>query len=478
MKAPYLQFMFPGWGGREEKKVTEKLASLGFVQGDQETAERLYGDTFDWQLYRQRTTLFLESAGPDRCLLRLITPDSVSSARASSSGHLPVYAHHLPGGPLQNALGNKIGASYIAPVTAVKYRTQFFFCPATGTHLRLSQPALRVAGLDQEQALPMQLQFAAEAESASLRALRRWLEQEGISATHCCEVDSAIRVLGQEPVAFPLAVEAQRAGWQALRVAHRSLLSSFLRHLEGVRDDLDPVFLHALRVITRRVRVVLTQIEPAHKTPPKSELKSDLRWLGEVTGKVRDLDVSLVWLESRGLQSGRPPAVERRVAQLERERRELHRRLCDSLSSAWLSDFLLSWRGQIRAMDWDGSLRDSVDRAVNSNLKKAREDALRVRAAFSPRMLHKLRIRFKKLRYLLDTFDSPMREGPPTDCLRVLKSLQDELGALNDLFAFQTTILKPGDDSGATTRLAAELEIEKKHRRRQVLVAIDQWLTR
>ena len=63
---------------------------------------------------------------------------------------------------------------------------------------------------------------------------------------------------------------------------------------QGTIDDVDSEFLHDLRVAVRRSRSVLShgkRVLPAHG---RDHFRAEFRWLGEVTGPVRDLDVYLI----------------------------------------------------------------------------------------------------------------------------------------------------------------------------------------
>ena len=105
----------------------------------------------------------------------------------------------------------------------------------------------------------------------------------------------------------------------------RDLLERQLLALErteaGVRDGADPEELHRFRVATRRSRALIRASRPLVRDQ-LAALDRELRWLGGVTGEVRDLDVLIEHL--RGLVPSLDPdqaGAEEIVAALERETR-------------------------------------------------------------------------------------------------------------------------------------------------------------
>src|SRR5215471_12752820 len=58
----------------------------------------------------------------------------------------------------------------------------------------------------------------------------------------------------------------------------------------GVREGADPEELHRFRVATRRSRALIRASRPLVRDQ-LAALDRELRWLGSVTGEVRDLDV-------------------------------------------------------------------------------------------------------------------------------------------------------------------------------------------
>ena len=104
----------------------------------------------------------------------------------------------------------------------------------------------------------------------------------------------------------------------------RELLERQLQAIErsqaGVRDGADPEDLHRFRVATRRTRALIRASRPLIRDQ-LAGLDRELRWLGGVSGPVRDLDVLIDHI--RDLVDDLEPdqaGAESIIAGLERER--------------------------------------------------------------------------------------------------------------------------------------------------------------
>ena len=88
-------------------------------------------------------------------------------------------------------------------------------------------------------------------------------------------------------------ITEQMPAGEALRRICRLQLDAFERHRPGARIGRDPEELHDLRVAVRRTRSALGEFRAFFPQATVARLRGELRWLGEVTGPVRDLDVYL-----------------------------------------------------------------------------------------------------------------------------------------------------------------------------------------
>lgn len=227
--------------------------------------------------------------------------------------------------------------------------------------------------------------------------------------------------------------------------AFGSIIAHCLRHLTGnwaaVVEARDAEGVHQMRVALRRLRSALSLFSAPFR-PAMTPLEDEVRWIANVLGRARDLDVLLDEVFKPAAEAHGGDARLRALAELARERQVL----------AW--DELLAALGseRFRKLVFETSaatlLRPWAQAAIGGG------EALLPAATFARERLaaryarvrkagkrigkldeaerHALRIKLKKLRYAVDFFASlwPKRR---TEAFRErLGALQDVLGAMND----------------------------------------------
>src|SRR4026209_371499 len=76
-----------------------------------------------------------------------------------------------------------------------------------------------------------------------------------------------------------------------VRASLAAQLAEIVENEPGTRLGKDPACLHRMRVATRRARSALRVAGPLFEEKWSAELRAELSWLGDVLGRVRDLDV-------------------------------------------------------------------------------------------------------------------------------------------------------------------------------------------
>ncbi|MCD4748861.1 MAG: CHAD domain-containing protein [Thermoanaerobaculales bacterium] len=247
--------------------------------------------------------------------------------------------------------------------------------------------------------------------------------------------------------AYPL--DSDEPADAALRRILHHLLERIESNVQGVLDDSDPEFLHDLRVTTRRTRSALDQLRSILPKKSTADFRRDFRWLGDLTGPLRDFDVWLEALRKEPYLSLKEPVIplknlicEHRASAMSQVKTALHSARFRSLLAQWRlyldspNTTEESPKNAARPIGPIASLR--IHKAYERILKRHR----RMGPEPTPSELHKLRISAKKLRYLLEFFAGlypPERIQP---IIEQLKRLQDILGAANDLQIQQSWLLK------------------------------------
>lgn len=224
----------------------------------------------------------------------------------------------------------------------------------------------------------------------------------------------------------------------AVRGALGRSVARLLRHERGVRAGEDPEDVHQARVATRRLRSDLRTfgdvLEPSWAAP----LRSELQWLSELLGAVRDAEVLRDRLRSRltRLPEEDRPAAERLIATLNVRRDEArapllaameagrYRRLVDSAVAAAREPRVLP---EIASAPADAALRPALE-PLWKDLAAAVD---RVVAEATDESLHAARIGSKRLRYAAEAV-APVFGKRARRFAIAATALQDVLGEHQD----------------------------------------------
>jgi CHAD domain-containing protein len=297
----------------------------------------------------------------------------------------------------------------------------------------------------------------------------------GLSAPAVPLVERAITVAGGDPggVSSKVGVKltSEMRCDEATVLLCRRLADIVDANLPGTLDDIDPEFLHDLRVAVRRTRSVLKEMKGVFPPEALDRAKTDLRWIQEVTGPTRDYDVQLE--EWPGLLSDLPDEgvtdLQPRHELLMEHRAQAFRAMRRQLRSARFADAWTAWRAVLQG-EFVG--RDDADRP-NAGRPVAELAGDRVARVYShmvelggaidddspAELLHDLRKRGKELRYLLELFGQLWDADVVDPMVSALKTLQDVLGTFQDdsVQAGHLRSIAPGigADSGRTDLLLA-----------------------
>jgi CHAD domain-containing protein len=222
---------------------------------------------------------------------------------------------------------------------------------------------------------------------------------------------------------------------------------------EGTLSDLDPEFLHDLRVATRRARFALRVFRGILDTGYARRLRAELAWIGELLGGVRDIDVMGSHLQKHFGRARVAPEVEKAVAdELSDRRRKSLAPMCEALRSPRYGRILRSLASPVPAPDTDVKGKDVTETDVKNmdvpginpagtraaasalilkRLRKVDRLLKGARRHYSPEELHALRIAFKGLRYTCE-FLAQLYHDDMEPFLKSIVSFQDCLGLYQD----------------------------------------------
>ena len=216
-------------------------------------------------------------------------------------------------------------------------------------------------------------------------------------------------------------------------------------NVKGALEDLDPEYLHDLRVATRRLRSALRLLAAVLGPRRCDSLRAELDWIGQILGAVRDLDVFILNLQVQARRLGEAGGIAALLAEeLGRQRAPARRTLCAALASrrfASLMHRLEAVAASPAPHRPRGRHNVAVVEAAPILIQRAQKRALKLGRTIGPGSraadLHRLRILFKRLRYTCEFFreafcDPISGEDALADYVRAMVRFQDCLGEHQD----------------------------------------------
>ena len=466
-----------------------------------------YFDSFDWLLHEAETALYLEDAGSEKHLYWTHLADDTPTHSLPVS-EPPRFAKDLPPSHFCDALAPVLGYRALLPVVDVAYHRRVFRVlnddEKTTARLVIEEQATATNATPGHSASLNATLYIAPLKGyhKTAQAVSRLLRTELALPEHDTPLLlDALNALGHTPDRTaakndPVLDAALRAD-EAVRLLLRSLLQTIVLNEPGLRADIDTEFLHDFRVAVRRTRSVLSQLKSIFPSDVLDSYRPAFKWLGNITGPTRDLDVYLRKFET--YQSWVPPRVQNDLEPLRdfltTEQRRVQRRMVKALDSPRYRALIDGWRV---FLDGPAPNPPSSLEAVRPVLEVAsariwrtykkviKEGRAIVNNPDAPaQALHDLRIRCKKLRYLLELFRSLYPAKALKRSIKALKNLQDNLGDFNDFEVQQDTLqqfavqmMKEGRTEPETFLAMGRLEAYMEQRQHETREAFAERFTR
>jgi CHAD domain-containing protein len=462
--------------GMNLARVGQALAShLEITERGSGEVDRTFYDTFDGLLHERALVCSYETG--QLSLVDLDNGQVVAASRmVPPTG--PLLARDLVAGGLRDALLPIIDLRALLPLVHIRARVAALSvldgAQKTVVRVTLEEPAVVASG-SRRRTLRRRVRLTpVRGYEDELDTVIRALELElGFRPADQTLVDEAVRATGTNPGGVSAKIDvplepAQRADEAASAVLKR-LLVVIEANIEGTIADLDSEFLHDFRVAVRRTRSVQRELKGVFPPPDLTYFRAEFRWLQQITGDSRDLDVYVLEFDEYramvppAMHADLDPLLEVLGARRRRARAEMAEALrCDRATATlagWSS--LLDRLPIISQRDRPDAGRPIAALAAERIVKVYRRMVKMGRAiddSSPPSDYHELRKKGKELRYLLELFGAPLY---PADVvkpmIRTLKALQDVLGRHQDREVQVAMLLALRDDVAALPGGAAAL---------------------
>jgi CHAD domain-containing protein len=254
---------------------------------------------------------------------------------------------------------------------------------------------------------------------------------------------AAAETFGAEPQrASHVVLAGARTPHEALIAIAGSVARQWFGNERGARESGTIEFVHQMRVSLRRAKTMLKIFPRWADEAWQTRVAPGLKWLGELLGEARDLDVFVdSTLPALVAADADPSAWSSLIAAADARRLEARATLQQALRSRRYAQLSLAWLEWLAGQRFSAGPQDHAERAVRAYAaKRVRRHFKRLTAdpaltSLDAAGLHRRRIEAKRLRYTLEFFEPLVAPGKRRKSGKQLSQIQAVLGEACDAAA-------------------------------------------
>jgi CHAD domain-containing protein len=409
-------------------------------------------DSFDWRVYRKKASIEVTTHGNVSLLRWRKLHSSQYPYYVETTGEIG-FAWNLPASPLRELLSRVLSVRALIPQLELRVRRRYLnklnkdkktvlrfvlheyelFHPETASYKKLQKRLEIVAVKGYVKPYKQALDYIE-------RELRLPKSDKDI-------LTIALNALGRQPTDYlskgKCVLQANMPATAAIASLLKQMLKVMAANEQGMLEDIDSEFLHDYRIALRKTRSALKQIKGVFPQRELEDLQLQLNWLSSVTSPARDIDVYL--LKFPGYRQMLPAELQQHLEPLQalllRKKRTAYKNLATVLKSKRYADFQNQYWEFLHApvaqraelVNAGRAIKSVADERIWKVYKRVLKEGSAIQDDSPAEDLHELRKTCKKLRYLMEFFQSLYGIKAIKPLVKELKGLQDNLGEFNDL---------------------------------------------
>ncbi len=409
---------------------------------------KTYYDSFDWRLYRNDLIGFWLRS-PAVSEWRLETVADRDTLAVEPCQKVPNSADDFADAAMVGRLGKILGNRALIALTELDF-TQYQWQFKDGRHKSIGRLYLEL-----HEVIPSRLIVCPDdGFNAIDHDWQGFCARFELTPERDSVLVDALKLQGRKPLdyasKFLLPLSADTRADLAVKQIFKALLDTLKRNEQGVIERTDAEFLHDYRVAVRRTRSGLGQLKGVL---PKVECRRFAKMfaeLGKITNPPRDLDVYLEQFEDlrRQVTEDMRPDLQPVLALIESRHQIAYQQLTDLLKSRNYHENMLAWETFLNSATvkqpsepkalWP--IKKLADRRIYQTYQEVILEGCAIDRQSPPEQLHELRKTCKKLRYLLEFFQTLYDADTLNVLIKKLKKLQDVLGGYQDLQVQEQTL--------------------------------------
>jgi len=195
--------------------------------------------------------------------------------------------------------------------------------------------------------------------------------------------------------------------------------------------------LHQMRINLRKSRALIGKMGAVFEREKLSFYDEQLSMIAKKTNKKRDLDVFIQAFEAHFADNVRDE-LRFFYHDINQQRVEEEERLKAYLKSDALEGYFKNWKSFLKDVSNLSKKAEEpialfLEESIDAILKTIKKKIKKYKRNNHEEHLHKVRISFKKLRYILESFEPLFQKEKIQHLLKRVKKLQNDLGDFNDL---------------------------------------------
>ena len=414
-----------------------------------------YFDTPNHTLKRHGISLRVRQAGKKRIQTIKTAPNGVAVERGEWEKRIDGNEPDLRaarGTPLHRLISKRLRRKLDAVFATHVHRTLVPLRPGNSrVELALDEGHIR-AGLYSTPLAQVELELKSGAISDLFKTARTVAQLVPARLALKAKSEQGYDLIADQPMAGVSGSRIELPRKATLGAAFQAIGRSVLHHIAANEPAVlagHPDGVHQMRVGVRRLRAAIWVFSDLLRCRQTETIRQDLKWLAGKLGPVRDFDVFLS-TQVKQLETADPPisGLADLVAELEYRRAVAAEAAKTAIASAryrllilnaleWIEDGV--WLKQ-RSTHRDQPVKPFAVQLFARRIAKAKKRAKDI-GRLNVHDRHKLRIAMKKLRYSIYFFEGLFDNRAAAKVLAryktCLASLQDSLGALNDIAVHQ-----------------------------------------
>jgi CHAD domain-containing protein len=443
-----LQFDFPA--SLTTEQFIASLSNKACIElVSRQSSLKTYYDSFDWRLYKNGITCeFNRSKVASTLLLRNLENDRVIASTEIEK--VPAFSQQFRSEEIRSIFEPLLEMRALLPVCTLDDEIYYLNIinndKKTVLHLVLEEH-----DRFKNRVTVQPLKGYDKAAEHIIELLTTTL---GLTPTHKPLLLAALKLQGRKPNDYSsklnINLDPEMRADIAAKYIYSHLLKAIKDNAQGTIADTDSEFLHDFRVAVRRTRAGLSQLKGVLPDKISAYYAEFFSWLGQSTSPTRDLDVYLLNFDH--YKSSLPAAIrddlnplhELLIAKQQKAQKKLAKKLRTAKYLSTLSEWeqYLKEHAPLKPFEHHVKLtiKQLADRRLWKNYKRVLREGDAITEQSPAEAFHELRKSCKKLRYLMEFFQSLYHENQIKHFIKNLKGLQEVLGNFQDLSVQENTL--------------------------------------